>query len=391
MTAAVLTAMAVLAAGLWALALAGANHVRGLPAPGPRPGPLPPAALIVPVTGDAPGVREALASLARQDYPGLVTVFCTATDDDPAVPLAEELIREAPGRVFRVTAGPAVTCGQKNKNLLAGVDFVQGLGRKPDILIFCDSTHLARPDFAAVLAAPLARGEAVLASGFHRVVPLDSAPGTVAMLVICMVLHMMQSIRAVTQPWGGAMAITREAYEAFDVARLWAVSVVDDCSMAAMLRKKGVVCLPVPGAALDTPLGGVGFSRLGGWLTRQLLYLKFCMPGTWLPAVPVALALAALPFAAAVLALGGFLGLAGGLAGLVAAAVLAALAGLGFFLRALAAGPVPAGAFCIGYAAAFPVIGWCMCRTLFTMTMVWRDISYVVDFSGRVRRIIRRG
>jgi hypothetical protein len=31
-------------------------------------------------------VREAIASLAGQDYPGLDLVFATATDDDPAVP-----------------------------------------------------------------------------------------------------------------------------------------------------------------------------------------------------------------------------------------------------------------------------------------------------------------
>jgi cellulose synthase/poly-beta-1,6-N-acetylglucosamine synthase-like glycosyltransferase len=382
-------AMLVQLLGLAALARAGRDHVRGIP--GPRPERFPRAALIVPVTGAAPGVREAIGSLVRQDYPGLVVVFATATDDDPAVPLVEELIREAPGRVFRVTAGLATRCGQKNHNLLAGVAFTQGLTRQPDLYLFGDSTHLARPDFAAVLAAPLIRGEAVLASGFHRVTPLDAAPGTVGMLVTCLGLHMMQSIRAVTQPWGGAMAVTRQAFETYRVAELWAENIVDDCSMAAMLRGKGVVCHPVAGAVLDTPLAGVGLSRWSDWLTRQLLYLKFCMPGTWIPAVPAALALALTPVAAVGLLLGGLLDLASPAAAVFSAAFLAGLALLGLFFRSLSPRPVPPGAFLTGFAAVFPMIGWCMARTLFTRTMVWRDIAYEVAFSGRVRRVIRKG
>jgi hypothetical protein len=381
--------VAAVLAGASALAYVGRDAGRGLPSP--RPQHFPGAALIVPVTGNAPGVREAIGSLVRQDYPGLMAVFATATDDDAAVPLVEELIRENPGRVFRVTAGLASRCGQKNHNLLAGVAFVQALAHKPDIFIFCDSTHLARPDFAAALAAPLIRGEAVLASGFHRVTPLDAACGTVGMLVICLGLHMMQSIKAVTQPWGGAMAMTREAFKAHGVAGLWAESIVDDCSMAAMLRKRGVVCRPAPEATLETPLAGVGLPRLGDWLTRQLLYLKFCMPGTWLPAIPVALALALAPAAAGGLALGGLLGLAAPGTAVLAAALLAGFAGLGLYFRSLSPRRVPAGAFLKGFFAVFPLIGWCMARTLFTNTMVWRDIAYEVDFSGRVRRIIRRG
>jgi hypothetical protein len=178
-------------------------------------------------------------------------------------------------------------------------------GHPPDIYLFCDSSHLARPDFAATLAAPLARGEAVLASGFHRVVPLDFSPGTLAMLVTCLGLHMLQSIRPLTQPWGGAMAMSRAAFEEYGIAALWAENIVDDCSMAAFLRKKGVVCLPVAGAILDTPLAGMGLGRFGDWLTRQLLYLKFCFPGTWLGAVPAALAISLAPVAAVVVLAGG--------------------------------------------------------------------------------------
>ncbi len=384
-------AMGLELAGLLALYLLGRDHARGIPGPGPIPASLPRAAMIVPVTGDAPGVREAIGSLARQDYPGLVIVFATATDDDPAVPLAEERVREGEGRVFRVTAGLAERCGQKNRNLLGAVEFLRGRPNPPDIYLFCDSTHLARPDFATTLAAPLARGQAVLTSGFHRVIPLDFALGTLAMLVACLGLRMMQSIRALTQPWGGAMAMTRECFERYRVADLWAENIVDDCSMAALLRKKGVVCRPVAAATLDTPLAGMGLRRFGDWLTRQLLYLKFCFPGTWIAAIPAALFLCLAPVAAAVILAGGLAGAFSPAASLGAAAFLAGLFGLGLAFRGLSPRRVPLREWMAGYLATFLMVGWCFIRTLFATTMVWRDIAYKVGPGGRVREVVRRG
>ncbi|NMC50324.1 MAG: glycosyltransferase [Desulfovibrio sp.] len=378
-------------AGLLTLYLLGRDHARGLPSPGPIPASLPVAAMIIPVTGNAPGVREAIASLAGQDYPGLELVFATATDDDPAVPLVEELMRRHPGRIFRATAGLAERQGQKNRNILAGIEFLRGRPNPPDVYLFCDSTHLARPDFAATLAAPLARGETVLASGFHRVVPLDFSPGTLAMLVTCLGLHMLQSIRPLTQPWGGAMAMTRAAFEDYGVAGLWAENIVDDCSMAAFLRKKGVVCLPVARAILDTPLAGMGLGRFGDWLTRQLLYLKFCFPGTWLGAVPAALAISLAPVAAVLILAGGLVGAFSAAAALGAAAYLAGLLGVGLAFRGLSPRPVPFRAFSVAYLATFFLIAWSIGRTCFTNTMVWRDIAYEVRRGGRVAQVIRRG
>ena len=108
--------------GLVALILMGG---RGL-TPGVRgtggdpPGPWPPVALIVPVTGGASGLQAQLASLLTQDYPDYQVIFVTHSPADPATPIILDLIRRHPG-ARHVISGRAATCGQKNHNLLAGL------------------------------------------------------------------------------------------------------------------------------------------------------------------------------------------------------------------------------------------------------------------------------
>jgi hypothetical protein len=186
------------------------------------------------------------------------------------------------------------------------------------------------------------------------------------------------------------MAMTREAFERHDVAGLWAENVVDDCSLAAFLRGKGVVCRAVPGAGLDPPLAGMGLGRFADWLTRQLLYLKFCFPGTWIGAVPAALVIALAPLAAAATVAGGLAGAFSPGGALIAAAFLAGLFGLGLAYRGLSPRPVPVRHWTVGFLATFFLIAWCMGRTFFTSTLVWRDIAYKVGPGGRVREVVRK-
>ncbi|MFP5257607.1 MAG: glycosyltransferase [Acidobacteriota bacterium] len=369
---------------LAALFLLGQKHVRGGNGPETLPERCPRAAVIVPVTGDTPGMRQAVASLIDQDYPDLTVIFVTAAANDPAVALVAGVAGDDP-RVMQVVAGPASTCGQKNHNILAGVRAAQ----TADIFIFCDSTHLADRHFVSNLAAPIARGDAPMTSGFHKVVPGDGAMATIGMTVTCMALHLLQPIRAITQPWGGAMAISRPAFDRFGLVTLWGHNIVDDFSMGPHLHRFGVAAWPVASACLSTPLAGVSLRRWDDWLTRQLLYLKFCIPPGWLVSILAVLLLAAPP----VLAVGllGALILGHGCAATagVGAAYLAAFAGLGLCFRSLSPRPVALLPWLRGYAATFLMLAWCFGRTFATNTMAWRGIRYKVGWGGVVKRVIR--
>jgi ceramide glucosyltransferase len=109
----------------------------------------------------------------------------------------------------------------------------------------------------------------------------------------------------VAQPWGGAMAIDKIAFEKLKVAALWRDNVVDDCSLAALLQDHGQRALMVSGANVLTPLGEESFGQWWAWWVRQLQYMKYCFPGTWILAGAGLAFLGLPPLAGAVLLISG--------------------------------------------------------------------------------------
>lgn len=379
---AVLAAQILLLVALYAL---GHRYVLGGGVPEAKPRRFPRVGLIMPLTGDTPGMRRAVRSLMEQDYPDYFVVCVTERADEPAVGLVAACANGS-GRVIQVTAGPATACGQKNHSILAGIR----AAATAEIFAFCDSTHEAAPGFLANLVAPIARGDAAMASSFHRIVPMDDRTGTIGMVITCMALHLMQSIRAITQPWGGAMAISRQAFERFGLTALWSRNIVDDFSMGPHLHKWGLSAWPVASACLTTPMADITLARWDTWLTRQLLYLKFCIPLGWLASVLAVFLLSAPQFLAVGALLGRLCGLVGHSLGLVAGVYLVTFLGLGLLYRRLCPRPVPVLAWLRGYVATFSMLAWCFGRTFLTNTMTWRGIDYQVGWGGVVRKVIRR-
>ena len=371
---------------LLALYLSGKAHVlAGAGRPYQRPAMLPGeprAAMIIAVTGDSPAMRAGLASLLAQDYPNLRYVLVTQDEIDIAVPFIRDLIGVRADAVHLVS-GRASTCGQKNHNLLAGVAHV---GDEPEILIFCDSAHVARPDLARLLVEPLADGRAMLSGGYHRVEPLDERVPTLGMVNVNIALHSLQSI--IPLPWGGAMAVGRKTFEEHGVARIWAENIVDDFSLGPHLAKRGIRMRTVAEACLSTPLSDVALGGFRDWLVRQLLYLKFCTPEIWLGSI-AAVALFLAPPLLAVLGLIGVFperAFAWWLAG--AAAYLAGLTAVGLAFRRLSPRKVRAWAWTKGFFATLLMTAWCYFITWPTFTMRWRGIAYRVTWGGRVVEVL---
>jgi len=374
---------------LAALFLAGRKHVlAGLRAAYGgvvRLGNEPRAAMIIPVTGDNAATRAGIESLLAQDYANLRYVLVTRDEADPATAFVRGLIGSR-GDAVHLVSGAASRCGQKNHNLLAGVEHV---GAGAEIFIFCDSTHVARPDLARLLIAPIAGGLASLCAGFHRVVPLDGRVATLGMQNVNMALHCLQPIRAITQPWGGAMAVCRKVFEEYGVAEVWAQNIVDDFSIGPHLAKRGIRAWPVAEACLDTPLKDVTVGYWRDWLTRQLLYLKFCTPEMWLGSIVVVLLFVVPP----VLAVCGVLGVLAGQAGVwwlfAAFAYAAAFTAVGMAFRSLSPRAVGGWTWTKGFFATPLMTAWCYALTWTTFTMNWRGIAYRVTWGGRVVEVLR--
>jgi len=354
-----------------------------LPASGAWPT-YPRVALIVPLTGNSPEMETALESLLSQPYPNYETVLVTRDPEDPAIPLIRALLSRHP-HSRHLVSGPAAGCSQKNHNILAGV---RALDDSVEILVFCDSTHQARPNFLQDLIHPLVTGAASLTSGFHRIIPGDARVPTLGMLQTVLTLHLLHGFAAIALPWGGATAVLRSAFYDYGVAGVLGMNVLDDFPLGQRLLRFGIRAVPVATAILETDLAGQTMGGWNTWLTRQLLYLKYCLPSVWLASALVVWVLAG-PILLAVLAgLGGMVGLVAPNLALVSLGFLLTLTAIGAWCRTLVPQKVPLGPWLLGFYANIFMACWCYLKTWTTDTISWSGISYRVTWGGRVREII---
>ncbi|MCL4500527.1 MAG: glycosyltransferase [Deltaproteobacteria bacterium] len=347
-------------------------------------GPWPQVAVLVPVTGAAAGLEERLRRLLSQDYPDYQVVFTTRDAADPATAVIRSLLPKFSGS-RQVLAGPARGCGQKNQNLLAAVNLV---GRTPEVLVFCDSNQEAQATWLKELVAPIAAGKAQVSSGFHHLIAIEPRIIALGRAVTVLALYLTKGFRRLNQPWGGATAIHRSLFENLEVARLWRENIVDDVSLAAQLVQAGVQVGIPRGASLHTMVNDESLAGWQDWLVRQWLYLKFCMPATWLAGGLLVNLVAALVVLAGMRLVLLPLGASAVGPALAGALFLGGLAGLGLALRAYHPDPGPRMRWLPAYFAAMIMAGWCFLKTLFTMEMRWRGIVYRVGWRGRVVKIV---
>jgi ceramide glucosyltransferase len=354
------------------------------PAAGREPWPTyPRVALIVPLTGNSPDMATALTSLFNLDYPNYEILLVTRDLEDPATSLACRLLAaHAKGR--HLVSGPAVGRSQKNHNILAAIG---ALSDSVEILVFCDSAHQAPPHFLRELIRPLVTGAAVMTTGFHRIIPGDARVATLGMLQTVLVLHLLHGFSRIVQPWGGATAILRSVFQDHGVDRVWGGTVLDDLPLGQRLLQSGIRVVSVPTAILDTSLTGQTMADWDTWLTRQILYLKYCAPGTWLAASLAVVLLAGPIVLTSVLVLGGLVGLVGLQLTLASLGFLLVLTAIGAWCRTLVPQKVPVGPWLPAFYANILMACWCYLKTWRINTIAWRGISYRVTWGGRVREI----
>ena len=112
----------------------------------------PPVSVLKPIRGIDPEAYENFASFCRQDYPEYELVFCVGEEDDPVVPLLQELIQEFPERHIRILIGNDRT--PANDKVAKLERLVREAGH--EIVVISDSDVRARPDYLRTVVAPLA-------------------------------------------------------------------------------------------------------------------------------------------------------------------------------------------------------------------------------------------
>ena len=378
----VLTVMAIIAAAAFYFIHYGGRPLRVDQSLLPKhdPAQWPRVAVLVPATGDTDQIAESLASLLGQDYPDYELIVATRDENDPASSLvAQTLAGHSRGR--QIHSGPALMCGQKNHNLLSALKHIS-----PDreVLVFCDSTRLAPRRFLKELVRPVALGQSLLASGYHHVMPQDDHVSTLGHAIVVMALHLTRGVDALAQPWGGSTAIGLSTFKALKVEHMWAENVVDDVSLAALLKKARVGVKATPAACLHTPPGwgnAVGVEPVADQATHVpevLLSRNLAGPGSWPSPLerPAALCLLADP--------GAVIGWASPTAGWTSLIFLVIILALVNYGRSMHPDP---GSFLPGMTASLMAIlmaSLCHFQTMLTSRIHWRGLAYNVTWSGRV-------
>ena len=336
--------------------------------------------VIVPATGKASILSSSIHSLLVQNYPSYEIVFVTRTLEDPA----SEIIRRAIGEfkhAKHVISGKAEGCGQKNHNLLVGL---KALGGDAEVLVFCDSTRKATPQWLRALVRPIAIKEAAVSTGYHHIIPATHDICTTGRAITVLLLYLTQGVSWLTQPWGGSTAITRKLFNDLRVSDIWSRNVVDDVSLAACLRKAGIRVINTPEACLTTPLAQETLIGWQEWFIRQILYLKFCLFGSWMALQLYWQLLTALLVWAFIKCCTIGVGGNASLSVLAAPLFLTAFAFMGAILRRLHPDPGPFWIWLAAFYLNIFLISWCLLRTLFARQLYWRGILYRVDRGGIV-------
>ena len=342
--------------------------------------------LIVPVTGESPFLAANLNTLVNQCYRHFEVIFVLQDENDPADAVVERIVRENK-RALRIYSGSSMECSQKNHNLLAGI---KEAGEKPDILVFCDSGHNAQPDWLQGLLYPiLSNASCLVSSGYHQVYPEKPWICSQGRAICVLTLDLIRQLPYLGQPWGGATAIRREAFENIVIAEIWEKNIVDDVSLAKVLQDQNLSVGIANRPGLKTRLEDPSYLGWVRWLTRQWAYLKFIFPGTWLVAglfcfiVAVTVIVSVftcvvgifIPFSSLFF----YCSLGGSVSFLLFTTVL--------YFKHPAPGPVVLWFF--ASLSAVAIGAYCHFRTWFSKTIDWAGILYRVGKNGEVETITR--
>jgi cellulose synthase/poly-beta-1,6-N-acetylglucosamine synthase-like glycosyltransferase len=265
--------------------------------------------------------------------------------------------------------------------MLAGIAAVSA---HPDVLVFADGGHGFPAGWLEHLVAPISRSEAKVTSGYHAIRPADGGfvPWIYAVCVETMLV--LQNTPGLRQPWGGAMAISSEAFERLKVANVWRTSIVDDVSLARVLKTHGVSVRTVPRLCRETPVARLSLRDFYEWLVRQLQYVRFIFPGMWALAGIWSL-LQVLAFCSApVLILSSMASLASALSAAASALCLALVVGVLLQIRRLHPLPCAPMRWLAAGAVFLLVSGAAFAAASLRREIKWRGITYLVGREGRV-------
>ena len=248
----------------------------------------PKAVILVPCRGLDEEFEENLRPLFTQNYSEYDLVFITGDEADPAHRVIAQLIEENSRPAWLLVAGEGLNRGQKVHNLCAGIEMLNTIDRRTEVLVFADADARPGTNWLAELVAPLGDKRIGATTGFRWFVPVARTglvgwifhrlPTTLLMVWNAGVLALLGERSRFA--WGGSMAIRRENFDRLRVLERWDGALSDDYVLTRAVFEAGQRIRFVPGALVTSPLSAT-WSGLLEFTTRQIRITRIYSPAVW--------------------------------------------------------------------------------------------------------------
>lgn len=341
-------------------------------------GPFPVAEILIPIKGVAPDQENILESLLTQRYPNYWVTFVVESQNDPVNSVLERLCARYP-RAGVVVSQLATGCAQKNQNLVAGL---RALKADTEIVVFCDSTNLADPDWLARFTGPLRSGKCQVQTTFRAFRPEPETVGGVGQAIYAAFVMILALVNP--KPWGGGTAIRREILERLNVAEIWSHTVVDDLVLGNLLDKTGIKIRMDPGNILTSPLKDQSVAGFLGYLDRQILFPKFTNPGIWVATLIFHLNLTLAMCVTALTVIASLFGAVSNPAGLASWLFIGNMVLVGFVLRTVNPFAISMKGWWLGFFPCVFLAAFVLLRSIFRNYIDWHGRRYYPGKDGLV-------
>ena len=231
--------------------------------------PLPAVSLLKPLRGGDPDLETALRSHCVQDYPEYEVLLGVSDRADPAVPVAEKLVREFPGRVRLLLCPEVLGANRKVSNLiqmLAQARHSQLLINDSDIRVPPDYlrrvfVHFEDPAVGMVTSLYRGRAGATLGSRLEALgISTDFIPGVLAA----------RQLEGIRFGLGCTLAVSRKALDAIGGLQPIVDYLADDYQLGYRISHQGMrVALSHPVVETHVPA-----YSLGGFFQHQLRWAR---------------------------------------------------------------------------------------------------------------------
>lgn len=337
--------------------------------------------ILVPVRGVVPHQEEILESFLQQDYPTYGVSFIVESESDPANVTVNKLCSRHM-RAGKLVAGLSHKCAQKNHNLIAGL---RVLRPETDIIVFCDSTNVVRPDWLRRFTAPIEAGDTDVVTTFRSFRPEPESIAGVSQAIYASFLLLLITLQP--KPWGGATAIRRETFEKLNVIEAWSRTVVDDLVLGNILERAGVAVTMDPDSVLTSPVTRQTVGGFLSYLDRQILFPKFTNPQLWLGTLLAHINVTAAAVISAMMAIMSIFGLVGASMGLAGLAFLGGLALISLVIRHVSGTTISTGRWLLALYPCIFLAAFIFVRSIMRNYIMWHGRTYRPGPGGVVLEI----